>query len=142
MTKRTEKKHNISADKYSCQHNICSEKLTLLYTIIINSLNIKRTSSTIFYKRLPSSLLFLVKPNCLLHIATNLFSAQATTLSKQTNLLQAHRFFLIFLKPLLAIQKQSALIFAKRQAKINKLNAKPLNKCHALQNFTPVPLVT
>jgi hypothetical protein len=54
------------------------------------------------------------------HIAINLFATQAETLPKQTKSLQwlTH---VGFFKAILAILKQSTFIFAKRQAKTNKL---------------------
>jgi len=54
------------------------------------------------------------------HIAINLFATQADSRPKQTKSLQSPTHF-GFCKTILAIPKQSTFIFAKRQAKINKL---------------------
>jgi len=54
------------------------------------------------------------------HIAINLFAAQAEARPKQTKSLQLPT-HVGFFKAILAIPKQSTFIFAKRQAKTNKL---------------------
>jgi hypothetical protein len=56
-----------------------------------------------------------------------LFATRATSLPKQTNPLQSPTHFFCFSKTILAIPKLSTLIFAKRQAKINKLYCLPSN---------------
>ncbi len=122
-----EKKGNISVDKYSCRHNISSKELTLLYNITVDFLNNKRTSSNVFYMLLPSSPLFSAKPIWLSHIATNLFATLATALPKPINPLQSPTHFFGFFKTISLTQKQSTLIFAKMQAKINKLCCLPSN---------------
>jgi hypothetical protein len=57
-------------------------------------------------------------------IAINLFAAQAETQPKQTKSLQSLT-HIGFCKAMLAIPKQSTFIFAKKQAKINKLCCLP-----------------
>lgn len=61
-------------------------------------------------------------------IAINLFAALAETQPKQTKSLQSLT-HVGFFKAILAIPKQSTFIFAKRQAKINKLRCSPTNRC-------------
>jgi hypothetical protein len=68
-----------------------------------------------------------------------LFATQADSRPKQTKSLQwlSH---VGFLKTILAIPKQSTFIFAKRQAKINKLRCSPaaiLRASHCFAHLTP-----
>ncbi len=73
---------------------------------------------------LPTHFLRLMGAVWLSPIAINLFAPQASTTPKQTKSLQSLT-HVGFFKAMLAILKQSTFIFAKRQAKINKLCCSP-----------------
>lgn len=59
------------------------------------------------------------------HFAVNLFAPQSIARPKQIKSLQFPSHFFGFFKTVLAIPKHSTFVFAKRQAKINKLCCLP-----------------
>ena len=78
------------------------------------------TLRKIFCFFLPTHFLRLLGAVWLSHITINLFAPQDDATPKQTKSLQSPT-HVGFFKAILAIPKQSTFIFAKRQAKINKL---------------------